>query len=613
MRSLRIWGTVFFLIGLYVFLPFWVSRLAHGFEPWWRVPAILAPIFDAQMYLAWIGYIHADIPFGSNLGWMKPYFFLTHALFPSLSAAENWLLSQWLTVFVAIYLLWHSLFLLTRRLHTATFVTLLAVATTFLHTSQRPGIYSWYAPFGIASIALGWFVTQRIGQGHGLRIRDIGLLSLATLLSATYPWLLIPTLIWNGSLVVWAAAKYRGRRASFCLFIGVCIVIPAIIWLIFLRVEPTALAPILDTFKRYGLGWTRFPFFSTALLPVIGWIILTGYIAKRKTDFSHIYPLFLGWITVWFCFEFTPFTGVLFQNDHFRSTVLFLSWFSLAAMWDIPWKSFRFTDRSTRIPFLILLIALAFLFKNCYLLLSIPNQDLSYIHIAYWLPLALASIRFFYTPLFLERVSIIIALFIGLMGGWSVWKREWLASPMLQSLQPLIGAVEATVPASEPICTDIMWADRLAANIPRLIIPSITVRFLPQTEDKQEETLASFANFYRPAHQAEQRWIDDVIWRDGSLPCIQLRWTRPFLHSLGFSESSINKLIDCPQESFMQERERITLRSLSPQNKKTSVCPWVIVRDEASSSWHLPHGTKIYGGSGFTLWKQSPITYDSSP
>jgi hypothetical protein len=60
------------------------------------------------------------------------------------------------------------------------------------------------------------------------------------------------------------------------------------------------------------------------------------------------------------------------------------------------------------------------------------------------------------------------------------------------------------VPTTQRICIDPLHADTIAAIIPRMIVPSVTYRFLPESEATQTDFLRGYFDGWRGAN-AEER------------------------------------------------------------------------------------------------------------
>jgi len=348
-------------------------------------------------------------------------------------------------------------------------------------------------------------------------------------------------------------------------------------WLLLPRLVETDRASILlETFSRYGLGFTHLPFLTTIALAPLAWLVLLGW--KRQT------PILMGWIVTFLSLEMTPFTGFIFQNDHFRAVVLILSWLSLGYLFSQDQES-RKGARTTTLAVLVFasfmtLWKLADLLRN-------PSVDLSLVQLAYWIPLLIASMDI----VGVRRKTTVTALLLssialGIFGSVSVFARELFPDDELARRSHAAEAItQATLP-TDTICTDPASADRFAAATPRRIIPSTVYRFLPESDETQINLLASLSSVYDEEAAGDTEAMHHVVEQDRYLPCSQNAWFIRIATKFGLSLKTADNISGCPRE--LMDAQWKVVREGSTSAKIADVCPWIIVADEKKDFWHLP-------------------------
>lgn len=610
-RSLVPIALVALLTGLYVWAPFWISTLLNHQANWWRVPAIGGTMFDSSMYLAWVGYIQAGIPFANNIGWYKHVLSFLHALTRGgASIAELWLLSSWISSFLsALVVYMTNKRVMKLEAKTAGLFTLAWWLSVSAHSGWRPGVYSWY-------LAVGFLAFSLIPH-HSVttRIRRYLTLITAFLLSSIYPWFLIPTALWVSIEALYL--HLDNRRILTGLWTTSALGSIAGI-LLALHYWPTQVFKNLEIFTRYGLGFTHLPFVTTSLATVLGWIIilaLCNHSSQKNERLDR--SLLTGWLVAFFCLELSPFTGIVFQNDHFRAIILLLSWLSLSRVIS-AFGSLEFSRRAKQAIFCVGALSATFVIWKASRLIKYYHDDLSIIQVAYWLPLLGASI-YLLLPKIRQNFATLFLLAsapFALFAAHQVIMREIAHPKRLREQALLRDEIVQKVEPNTRICTDPEQADRIAASIPRFIIPGITYRFLPESENTQLQFLRAYVQGWRGKNEAErQSHLERLIAQDQYLPCNP--FTEKILTKLEFTPSQIDTLTGCPRNHLKTALQYVTAGFADPAEGMRAfkeACPRVLILPHQENRWNIPTDAKTHSlSNGSLLVELSQKSQNPSP
>lgn len=576
-------GALFGAIGLYFFSPFWILHLINGYSPWWRIPVIHSVIFDDTMYLTWVGYLQANIPFANNIGWYACLIRALNALFTHASIAELWLVTAWLSATLSAFFVYGF----TRKMigldtKQATAITLASWFCIQAHTGWRPGAYSWYFPVGIGAVAC-----LVIASRYNSRWRRLIFLAGAVLLASIYPWFLIPIALWAG-VILFSTFPERLLLTT-ALWTGASL---AAVSSCFLAIHYPSdhLIATIEVFQRYGLGFTHLPFFTSAILLPICWLIVLGVQARAHHTPPRALFLWQGWLVLLFCFEMGPFAGIVFQNDHFRALALILSWMSLSIVYQSD--PHNISKQQKRLIYPVLGLALLMTFWKIALFLLQPFHDLAMVQAAYWIPLTWATITLVFSNTRTRLLFIVPAVCVGLgtFAATSIMVRASRDPAALVEQEHVRDQILSLVPATQQICIDPLHADTMAAITPRMIIPSVTYRFLPESEATQTDFLRGYFDGWRGANTGERAAsARRLAAQDQYLPCSESSWIAAPLLRLSWNQDQINTLTGCPQRHINDVANQILddQKSVSKDAFLKS-CPWVLVMPGQEDSWKLP-------------------------
>ncbi len=593
------------LVALQTWGPYLASNLFLHQSHWWRVGAVRTIMFDSATYLSWLGYVREGIPFANNLGWFRNILAVLWKILPlDTTTAEVWLLSRWLVAVLTVlvvYAICLRLFRVSKK--SALTLTVSFSALVIAHAGLRPGVYSWYLPFGLIACAIAWYLqstTQKLSF-----IQKLALSVLALFCASIYPWFLIPVSLWL-AVFWWQDILRHIHIRSFSLLLGLACLLLGSLGLVTLpHLLTTPAAHIqLETFARYGLGFTHLPFVSTLVFVVMGWLIAILWYARHKPNTAHaLIAPFTSWLIALFSLELTPFTGIVFQNDHFRAFIMILSWFSLVffvAHTETQTSSAQHAKRLHALtPIIIFCLSIFFLISKTIPLIKNPSDDLLPIHLAYWLPLAITCFVFLTKNKTCALLSLLF--FSGIIGGIAsvdVIRREIQPDSELRHRAAISQLILQETRQTDTICTDPKNADRFAANTPRRIIPATTYRFLPESDASQLDVIKTLATSYDFNRADQLETFHHLVEQDRFLPCQENAWFVALASRLSIPTSTAHAIAGCPKEQLDRQWEEILqishTSSTSTSVSLQTICPWLLIPNDQRPFWHIPPSMKQF-------------------
>ncbi|MFA5750513.1 MAG: hypothetical protein WC895_04835, partial [Candidatus Shapirobacteria bacterium] len=432
----------FFLVpavtALLAYGPYIALNIIHR-TPWtfWRIPFVPVVLYDSDTYYAWIGAALSGLQYGDHLSAFDPVIRAIGYILPrSVSVAEVWLLTLWITVTIFVWVAARAIGEWSGLDKTASrwFSVLLACSLVLPHL-PRPGVYTWYVPF----YAFGLFGVGRIQDAlRRAKLLPAVLWSVASILATSvYPYNVIHIALWVGILwFLYLHERFR-RVIRVAMIIGTLVVVPMITMLMPWLVQPK-FRLALELKFRIGLAFTQLPLLSNSLLLVICWTIFIVFFAiffqHQSSIDRRLFNLSIGWIVLSMAWLSNIFTGVYIQNDHFRAPAVILAWLSLAVVWKVmseayasehmgaagPPKSSHWIVISSALTFLIaLFMVIEYGFVKSYVF---RGDYLNVVHFSHWLTLAAASflvLRFFYRRTMMSAGSIWAFMIIVVLFGFS--------------------------------------------------------------------------------------------------------------------------------------------------------------------------------------------------
>jgi hypothetical protein len=581
-------------------LLFAIPRLFLGLAPWYRLPVIRGVIYDTPMYLTWINYLKAGIPFANNVSWYKYFItFFDGLTFGQASAAELYLMAYAVSVLLLAWVIKRTLLFLTRDKRLTWILGSAWWLLFALHMAWRPAAYSWYLPFGIGAVALVLYAFQETRKAW-----RYGALVAAVISASLYPWFLIPVALWAGSLAAHdLVLASRGWSTPIFVWLGGVLASVFGIVLFISRISGGRLEALVDLFTRYGLAWTRLPFLTTAILVPLFWLGCLILLLRRfPTHQGRILPFLWGWLIIFFCFEFSPFTGIVFQNDHFRTITLILSWLSGAFVLHLASEesevSALFSKKGWIGTLGLVLTLVSFLmvfWKGGEFLLT--WQDLSFVQFVFWLPVATSFfvLRFTFSPRHMSRIVLVVCAAMGLVGGVSVFVREFSDLHRLRQQQIWQKEITRLVPEGEYICTDPVSADRVAPSVPRLVMPAVTYRFFPESDVTQFDFLARYVSVFDLSHapQDQREMMEHVVRQDRYITCVHGQWFEKIASRIGVEQKTVDRVTGCPRKKMEEDWKWLRAASEVPSSAEgirllSHTCSWILMTPGNESLWRVP-------------------------
>lgn len=578
-------------VALLVFGPYWGWSLWTGQGFGWRIPIISGTVFDTYAYLQWLGQTSHGWEIGGHVRWyIWPLRALTRLL-PNASIAEWWLISRWISMVAVLWIggwavrRWSGLDVARSRL-----VSLALWLSFVMALGMRPGVYSWYLPFGILALTLPLDVQD--GLARKKYVRALLLTGVTLAASFVYSWFFIVAVVWLAAL--WAEWLISRSRKLFLMLLGAGI-------LATLLITPTLAAYLsqspegtllLDLQIKSGLGFTRFPQLTNSFFALLAWVVFLSVAARSWTSA----PALSGaWLAVLFSWLITPFTGIYLHNDHFRTPVVILSWITLALAWASTDEEGSRPSRSARwIAGAVFAASLVFILNILRQPYAFNNDDLNILHFSHWFALAFVLGVWIMRRKIKWQLPVLLgAVLIGGVGTLSILFREWKELPQRVSRLPEINWIKYNVPLDKGVCSDPTQADFLATFTGLRIFPAGTTLYYREPTLEGLRRMRVFSSAYDVEGSGSFEYVKYINHFGRSMICQQFPRQVQFLRRLGFSEARINEWAGCPQE-LIRQLDEYTLKTTRQAEVDASafkeICPWVIISAEQKRYWRLPEG-----------------------
>jgi hypothetical protein len=607
LRNILWWLGVPVVVGLFVWGPYAaMNALHHVSWSFWRVPFVPIVIFDSSAYLEWVGAALSGLPFGDHIrtfAWIIPIF--GKILPQSLSVAEIWLVTCWVSVTVGVWLMakavaaWSGLSQRQSRLF-----AVLVWCSLVLPFMSRPGVYTWYVPFYAFGLICIFKVQQSLERSGMLQAAAWSLAALAS--AWTYPYFLVHLFLWVA--VLWFVFLHeRYRRMTRALGIaGIALVIPLAI-----LVTPWLMQPkfvlAFELQQRVGLAFSRLPVISNSLLLVIAWLcfcFLLAWMGVRDDSAQRrLYGITIGWIALLLAWLSNVFTGVYIHSDHFRASAVLLSWVSLALMWRVASDGHKEEQARPRFTMYVLygfvgvsaLMLLNYVLRKQYVF---HGDFLNVIHVSHWLTLFIASVviltargkRNLPIKALLAGCSV-IAIGLGISARGFLFADEMKKFPVSIPYVSTIEWIRVHVKKTDGICSDPQSAEILGSFTSRLAYPTYAAAMLPKPDAEIMDDLRVESSRYDATTAgAEDVYVQTFSSMRGTT-CDQYASLARLLLRVGYSSSDVTLMAGCPIQQIRDEQSRIR-GYLSARQKDDvhfrEVCPTVVIRKDQSGYWSLP-------------------------
>lgn len=621
-RNNRAW---FFLVpvatALLVWGPYWAWNLFHHQMHWWRIPIVSGTIFDTMAYLQWLSQSVNGLDISGHLRWLEWPFQVLARLVSGASVAELWLLSRWISVTATLWVsgwavrVWSGLDVKRSRYIALAFWLSFVPVLGF-----RPGVYSWYLPFGIFSMAVPFLVIDRLREQ---KYRAAVLWTIAAIFtSSVYSWFFVVAVIWLTSIwSVWIISRYRKILFAFLLCAIVVTGCAAPIAAVWLHFSPSGML-LWDLQMRDGVGFTFLPQITNSFFALILWAVFLFMVARSilqhaNTDrMQRLVSLQWAWIVLVFSWLITSCTGVYIQNDHFRTPVLIASWLSLAACWSYARESKIRVSRASRwIIWAVLALSIVFILNILRKPYAFDHDYLNVLHLSHWFALAMASWLVLQRgqraiPFAWPSCILIGSALIGGVAAGVIFQEEYAAMPDRMAYVQTVEWIREHIPETDPACSDPVRAEPLAAFTGRQIFPSSATAISRERIATGLRRMQIYTSGFDIAASGNFEYINLTNYFSRSIICRQFNVQVKLMKAVGVSDSWINTITGCPAD-FLREMDALTVAMARQPAVDASafrkMCPWVIISAETKDFWRLPSGyaeTPIDGT--FSVWHAVP-------
>ncbi len=605
--------------------------LAHQPSPW-RVALTKVVVFDTELYFQMLGGALEDFTYGKNISWFGWIIQGLGGLFPGASVSELWLVSRWLSLLLFFAIgpwCFRQISQLPKRPSQLLFIGLWLGA--FLPLSLRPGIYSWYIPFCCLGMVAVYRVFQHLEERQLLA--SFGWTVAALLLTMIYPWFFIFTFLWVALLwAQWAVRSCSKWHYYFIILIALACV-GSVAIASFSSTQP--LLGIFQRLERSGLGYTHLPFIANPIFVAFFWIFFLS-VWGRRTHIAkallEIRFLLVGWVVLSFSWFFSPFTGITFQNDHFRTPVLLLSWITVAAVFSLSFShpeaipattppSFSLRDKS-RLRHLLqgvtLVAAMATIYFWITWLLN-HGDHLNALHISLWLATTVGGwltlsygtdkIRG-YSLRNVLAVLVCLSAIPGLFGWWVIIRQSsTIPSP---DHIATVAWIRTHIPPHTDMCSSLKEGNYFSAYAARRIHPMHGMRYTTQTDEDALQRLEQILGAYDAQGAGTLEDFTYYASVDRFIPCEQYPWAMRLLARAGFSEERVNDITGCDQQTLLKHKARLLERAarhtLEPE-AFSRVCPVVLFPTSQQPFWTLPNSyIPLFTTKEISIWGNKDAT-----
>jgi hypothetical protein len=619
------WIGVPVINALIIWAPYWIWNILNQQEPWWRVFIVTSGVFDTYAYLQWLGQAAHGLDIGGSFRWFAtPLRWLTEPLLSVVSVPEAWFVTRWISTTVMVWIgswcfsQWAQL-----ERHAARFFSICFWISLVLVLGMRPGAYSWYLPIGFICIHFVLVAKKSLHESHWASAILYSVF--AIFLSSVYSWFLIFTGLWL--LTVWSIwLIQRAPRLSRWLFlsgtivvvVGACFIAPALVasprWLL-----------LHDFQERLGLAYTHLPYFSNSFLVIIGWLVVWiayALIVNFKVE-ERVTEMVSAWIVLLFSWLLSPFTGIYLHNDHFRTTVVMLSWMSLAMLWVLLSRqsSEEWPARMIHRRIAVVILVASFAFTCLYLVrvairpYAFDGDTLNVVHMSHWFALAFGAFLLLASK---RRIHLARYFFPGLLIGSSliggvalaaVYRDVYHALPKQIVYRDSIEWIRKYVPITESMCTDPEYADFFGAHTERRVYPAETTSYLSEPTSEVIKRLIAILGFYNARDSGQADAFDYSSGLGRGTVCGQASSYVPWLKRFGYSAEAIDVLTGCPRV-ILQKLSDVTTAAINNPVQDLDVfinaCPWVIVPTDQQDYWNLPASYEERAFDGVSVWRHIP-------
>jgi hypothetical protein len=621
-KNNRIWFLLVpVMTALLVWVPYLIWNIWNQQEFWWRIPIVSGTVFDTFAYLQWLSQAVNGLDISQHLRWFEWPLRALGRIFPNATVAELWLFSRWISITAALWVsgwavrVWSGLDTGRSRL------TALAFWLSFVPVlGMRPGVFSWYLPFGI------FCLTAPLHVISGLRRRSFSSAAFWTVAalaaSSVYAWFLVVAVVWLAS--IWSAwLIFQCRKIFFALLAGAAAAaaLAAPIAAHWLVLSPSGKL-FWDLQLQDGLAFTHVPPVSNTFAAMAVWIVFfivasKGFIREANADRERrLAAIQWAWISLLLAWLSTFFTGVYFHNDHFRTLVLILSWMSIAALWSSMREGNIRFSRPAIWAFRALCAASAVFVVN---ILRKPyafdHDYLNVIHLSCWFTVIMASWlvlrrRAEAAPYAWPHFVIIGSILIGGVGAAAMYQSEFAEMPNRMRYVQTVEWIREHVPVNDAVCSDPVQAELLGAFTGRRTFLSNSTAISRKLITDGLRNMRTYVSGFDAVASGNLEYIRLVNHQGRSFICLQFPMQVKILKAIGISDARIDDMIGCPRE-LLRDLDEMTMDMVHQPEVDDEAfrafCPWVVISSDRRAFWRLPGGyQEIPVSSTMSVWHAAP-------
>ena len=617
------WIGIPFFVALVDVAPFLYIRCflhLHSYGACWRLPVVGSVIFDGHVYRQFMGMAALGIGDSYHVG---VFGFIIHAIYsfvPYIYNTELWLLLTWvfgvLNWWTAAWMLksFTSLSRSWRRLA----ATILWVAI-LLTLGFRPGIFSWFLPFGFVMLASCAEACKSLQRRRWYAASIWSLVALAC--SIVYPWFFIFATLWIAS--VWVSTvsqRLKWKHIVIAWSVLTSVLILGLVKITTLFSERMVI--FFETLLRNGAAFTHIPGVTNLLVAAVGWCAVMIMAAYHSSDHQKTRQtdclLVTGWIITIMGWCSSMATGLYIHNDHFRIFVFIFAWISCAVLIErrlvYPQVSTIGSDRPSRILVMVVaiiasLISIRYVFKPY----ALDHDQLNAIHLTVWASLAISV----WAALLNKRVSFfsagmffaIASLGIGLPQYLATFSVEAKLTAQVTSVTPAVMWIRSSVPLTDRLCVSSEYIDVLGASTGYDLFFSEYNVFASGSDEDLYVKLKTYSSIISASTSTIDYVEGKLIGSRGAI-CNQFPWQRK-VFGRWVSPQRLDNILGCQRDVLAGEQKFIhsLLADMNGQGGDDikKLCPWIIL---GKSTENIPvvlsSYERKYDDKTFTIFRASP-------
>lgn len=601
-RHLLWWIGVPLLVALVSYGPFLFLRcvlIPSPGESCVRLFSVSQLVFDLHAYMEFMGGVLSGSS-GIHLQWIEWIVKGLRFVMPGASVAELWLLMRFIFGVLTWWLFaWTLSFFgnnsVTQRRFSATILWI----AVFLPLGFRPGVFSWFLPFGLVTI-VACILAGRSLQNHRI-MNAIGWSVLSIVSSLIYSWFFLFAAFWIG--VIWMMRFTRRHPVVLWIFTSAAAVVATggIV-----SIASDRISVSIQTLLRNGMGFTYIVQLSTMLIASVLWLLLCLIVARRSersSDQATDRLLVFGWIVTIAGWCSSILTGLYLHNDHFRIFILLFAWISASVLLTRETVLLR-TKKQRLIVWSILLISIGMIFSILVRPYVFDGDQLNIIHLFVWGALAITSYQTIRPTVSVSRsrtaqiILLLSACFAGFLPYVFMFIQEAKQLPDLRKYDPSVVWIEKNIPTNEGICADPIISEQIAAYAGHSVFFTMQSLYPSGTDQDLYARVAALASLTDASVSlTKDTW---TVWLTSrGTACQQFGLYRKTIFSM-LSPKSFDDLTGCPRQQMDAETafvSRLANAYGTTNPVSSTLCRWIAFPVRAASHWSLDHYQTAYQDS----------------